>query len=124
MTIDFFSSPRARGGCDTPAFFLGAARILRARGVFLTSRRVSSLARLAKSFTERQAMGRIEALAGAARYLVPRWTREDARRKPRQLVLPRLSGWSTPGWLPSSRERHRASDAVRLTEAASVLRRA
>jgi hypothetical protein len=56
----------AKSGGDLRAFTPGAAAVLRARGVPLSRRRVSSLARLARSFA-RDGMGRFEALhlAGA-----------------------------------------------------------
>jgi hypothetical protein len=49
------------GSLDVRAYVRGAAALLHARGVPLSSQRVGSLARLARSFA-RDGMGRIEAL--------------------------------------------------------------
>lgn len=71
MTATRPRAARAGGSEDLCIYIPGAAALLRTRGVGLSARKVSSLARLARSFA-RDGMGRFEALARAAVLLARR----------------------------------------------------
>lgn len=95
------------GDRNLVSFTRGAAVLLGARGVTLTSRRVSSLARLAQSLTGEslKPMGRIEALEAAGMWLVPRFLREEASTAPQKRGNARLPPQkASPERLPARRD--------------------